>query len=122
MTGKRFRSGIFPLPGVPAQEWNKETHVKHDLLASGSDRAPSRFFYIIPEGKSDEWEIPQWAGIMEALYHESRGSISLIKKEKCPCSKHAKNQSRNHGSSSASILLAILELATSNTIQGKGLL
>lgn len=38
---------------------------KHDLLANGDERAPSRFYYVTPKGLLSLDEIPEWAGLIE---------------------------------------------------------
>lgn len=41
------------------------TDVKHELLAGGSEKGPSRFWYVTPVGLIDKAELPEWAGLME---------------------------------------------------------
>ena len=39
---------------------------KHDLLAAGSTKGPSRFTYVAPAGLLALADVPEWAGLMEA--------------------------------------------------------
>lgn len=38
---------------------------KHELLAQGHKRGPTRFFYVTPPGLLDLDRIPDWAGLIE---------------------------------------------------------
>jgi hypothetical protein len=38
---------------------------KHDLLARGDPRGPSRFWYVVPAGLVDVAAVPAWAGLIE---------------------------------------------------------
>lgn len=69
---------------------------KHDLLANGCERGPSRFFYCIPGELVDQIQplLPSWAGLMifkpfRIKYHRPHSSIvkpapKLHKAKVCP--------------------------------------
>lgn len=38
---------------------------KHDRLAAGDPRGPSRFWYVVPAGLLMLDEVPEWAGLIE---------------------------------------------------------
>lgn len=38
---------------------------KFELLASRSDRGPTRFWYVVPAGLVQPSEVPEWAGLIE---------------------------------------------------------
>jgi hypothetical protein len=55
---------------------------KHDLLAAGSARGPSLFFYVTPAGLLQPHELPVWAGLIEVSQRE--GHSILIEREVTP--------------------------------------
>ncbi len=50
-------------------EWDKPRVIekKHELLAAADPRAPSRFFYVTPEGLLNDVTLPEWAGWIEMV-------------------------------------------------------
>mgnify|MGYP000902692926 CR=1 FL=1 len=58
----RFLPWDAPNPGA------KE--MKHDLLAAGDARGPSRFSFVTPAGLLKPEDIPQWAGLIEVSIPE----------------------------------------------------
>lgn len=56
------------------RDWkSRSTLSKHDLLAKGDERGPSRFFYVVPANIEEEIAplVPSWAGLA-TVYHNSR--------------------------------------------------
>lgn len=50
-------------------KWGEKrpTERKHDLLASGSTRAPYQFWYVTPPGVLTAADLPPWAGLIEMV-------------------------------------------------------
>lgn len=40
------------------------TSVKHELIANGSVRGPSRFYFVVPDGLLKLDELPKWSGLI----------------------------------------------------------
>lgn len=60
----------------------KVTENKHDLLAAGSTRGPSAFYYVTPAGLLQPHEVPVWAGLIEVAAHAPEMHCStLIERE-----------------------------------------
>jgi len=49
-----------------------ETRMKHDDLAKGDPRGPSRFWYVTPAGLIAHGELPKWAGLIEFTWNPNR--------------------------------------------------
>ena len=45
---------------------------KHDLLAEGSPKGPTRFWFVTPSGLLAPEQVPEWAGLMEAAHRTDR--------------------------------------------------
>lgn len=70
-------------PWKPGVQQPMESEKKHNLMALGSDRGPSRFYYILPADMIKPEDIPEFAGLIEAWPNPNR-SISLMVKKKAP--------------------------------------
>jgi hypothetical protein len=61
----------------PRETWAENKWVrlpdrnKHDELAKGSPKGPSRFYFVTPAGLIEPHEIPQWAGLMQWRENDS---------------------------------------------------
>lgn len=45
---------------------------KHELLAAGDPRGPSRFWFVTPTGLLKPEEVPEWAGLIEVDQRKAR--------------------------------------------------
>lgn len=59
----------------------RTTRRKHDRLAVGDPKGPSRFFYVVPEGLLEPHQVPAWAGLIiaRARQHSRRPHLWQIK-------------------------------------------
>lgn len=72
---------------------SEDMQKKHELLEEGSEKGPSRFFFVTPEGMVQEDEIPKWAGWMVFKVTQS-GLVWTTVKKKAP---RIHSQPINHG-------------------------
>ncbi len=71
------------LAKFPGQSrWVAESETKHALLAAGSVRGPSQFFYVTPEGLLDAEPLPPWAGWLEVYTVSPNAGASLYLRER----------------------------------------
>lgn len=62
---------------------------KHQLLRTGDQRGPSRFWYVLAESIADQCAVPSWAGIKIArvsrgrVFTSIRRAAPLMHKQKC---------------------------------------
>lgn len=55
-----------------SERWRPTARKKHDLLAAGDRRAPSRFYYVFPKTLNFSPDlIPPWAGMLTVDSHPS---------------------------------------------------
>jgi hypothetical protein len=53
---------------------------KHDLLEAGSERGPSRFFYVMPTKVREKVVLPPWAGWVEVC-RRADGYVWTVQRE-----------------------------------------
>lgn len=56
-----------------------EVELKHDLLAVGDIRGPSKFWYLTPENLIKPEELPKWAGLIEFHFNSVFGFREKVK-------------------------------------------
>lgn len=74
--------------GPHSWSYKTETHNKHELLAAGSEKGPSQFWFVTPVGLLTVDDIPTWAGWMEVdttmNSYTNREGLILIKQKHAP--------------------------------------
>ena len=68
------------------------TSTKHERLALGDTKGPSRFFYVVPENLVEIEDVPEFAGLVFAIKHGTRIVFRTVKQ--APKLHHEKVQDR----------------------------
>lgn len=61
-----------------------EGPTKHEMLAGRSERGPSRFTFVVPDGMLGVHEVPEWAGLIVARKSNNGRWLSLITAKPAP--------------------------------------
>jgi hypothetical protein len=49
-----------------ANKYDTPAQIKHEQLLARSEKGPSRFYYVVPDGLLTAEEVPEWAGLKYA--------------------------------------------------------